>query len=130
MAKRSTRRNYRPAPPQATSFTLGNLTNLGAIVATIGAISGFYYLTTYRLDQYSADISKVNKLVVEKTTVDDAARSKIRDDFLASQIKTAEGIAKLDTRLAVAETNQKAANDTLSKIADTLQRITTLPPAK
>jgi predicted nucleic acid-binding Zn-ribbon protein len=111
---------------------MGNITNLLAIPVLTGiiAVTGFYYITTYRLDEYRADIDKVNKIVAEKASTDDAARNKIRDDLLANQVRTAEGISKLDTRLAVAETNQKTANDTLQKIADTLQRITTVAVTK
>ena len=117
------------AHQEQSGFTIGNLTNLMAIPLLTGAIIliGFYYTTNSTLMRYGEDIKTVNKLVTDKTTEDSAARTKIRDDFLASQIKTAEGIAKLDTRLAVAETNQKIANDTLSKISDSLTKITTLP---
>jgi hypothetical protein len=117
----------RPAP-QGSGFTLGNLTNLGAIplLTAIVTLSGFYYVTKDQLARQGEDIKVVTKTVTEKTTEDALARAKIRDDFIAAQIKTNEGIAKLDTRLAVAETNQKVANDTLTKIADSLQKITTL----
>ncbi len=127
MPKRSTYRQ-----PKTTGFSVGSLTNLGAIpvLTAIITVAGWYYVTSYRLNQYAEDLSRVNKAVIEKAEVDDHARAKIRDEFLASQIKTAEGIAKLDTRLAVAETNQKTANDTLGKIADTLQKITTIPAGR
>jgi hypothetical protein len=131
MATRKRSRTYRPMK-QPSGFTSGNLTNLAAIPLLTGIITlaGWYYVTSYRLDRSDIALATVNKLVIDKTAEDTAARSKIRDDFLASQVKTAEGIAKLDTRLAVAETNQKTANDTLSKIADTLQKITAIPASR
>lgn len=121
-----TRRN--PAKHD-TGFSIGSLTNLGAIpiLTALVTISGFYYVTKDQLERHDEAIKTITKTVTDKTAEDSTARAKIRDDFLASQIKTAEGIAKLDTRLAVAETNQKVANDTLKTIADTLQRITVIP---
>ena len=130
------RRSVAVQEPQNFGFTLGNLTNLMAIPLLTGGIIliGFYYTTSGTLMRYGDDIKTLNskletttKVVTDKTTDDAVARAKIRDDFLASQLKTAEGIGKLDTRLAVAETNQKIANDTLNKIADSLQRITAIP---
>jgi hypothetical protein len=113
---------------QGSGFTIGNLTNLAAIPLLTGIITvaGWYYVTSYRLDRNDIAIKAISETVVAKTKDDTAARDKIREEFLSAQMKTAEGIAKLDTRLAVAETNQKTANDTLSKIADTLQKITTM----
>jgi predicted nucleic acid-binding Zn-ribbon protein len=94
------------------------------------SLIGFYFSTNSTLLRYGEDIkslnSKINEthsVVAAKTEDDSKARAKIRDDFLASQVKTAEGIAKLDTRLAVAETQQTTANAQLSKISDTLEKI-------
>ena len=112
-------------------FTAGNLTNLAAIpvITAILAVGGFYYLTNYRMEHNENAISKISETVVSKTSEDTVARNKIRDEFLAAQMKTAEGIAKLDTRLAVAETTQKTQLDTLTKISDTLQRFEAMPSA-
>ena len=114
-----------------SGFSLGSLTNLGAIpiLTALFSVGGFYYVTNGTLSRHGDDITQI-KTKVEATVVEDtAARNKIRDEFLASQVKTAEGIGKLDLRLAVAETNQKTANDTLSKIADSLNRITASIPS-
>ena len=118
------RRTYKEPPP---TVTFGNLLNLFAIPLLTALIfgTGWYFVTSYRLNQSDVTVAEIKKTVIDKTQEDATARAKIRDDFLASQMKTADGIAKLDTRLAVAETNQKIANDTLSKISDTLQKITT-----
>lgn len=122
MTKRATK-------TESPVFTLGSLLNLAAIPAITGAIIliGSYYTTNGTLSRYGEDIKTLQTTVNTKVEVDSAARTKIRDDFLASQIKTTEGIAKLDTRLAVAETTQKTQLETLNKIADTLQKITSLP---
>ena len=122
------RRRVQPKP-ELSGFSLGSLTNLGAIplLTAIVTLSGFYYVTKDQLVRQGEDIKSVTKTVTEKTNEDSAARQKIRDEFLAAQMKTTDGIAKLDTRLAVAETNQKTANDTLAKIADTLNKIATMP---
>lgn len=110
-------------------FTIGNLVNLGAIPLITGAIIlvGFYYTTSGTLIRYGEDIKTLKGTVDTKVEADTSARTKIREDFLASQVKTAEGIAKLDTRLAVAEQQQKTANEALAKISDSLQRISTMP---
>ncbi len=133
MGKRPAPRRQ-PAPYEGEEprpgFSLGALTNLGAIpiLTAIFTVGGFYYITNSTLTRHTADIDQI-KVEVKKGNEDDtAARAKIRDEFLAAQMKTSDGIGKLDTRLAVAETNQKIANDTLSKIADTLTKITTMPP--
>lgn len=126
MTKRPAPRHYRLV--KQPGFTTGNLTNLFVIpiLSGIFAFGGFYYLTNAVLTRHGDDIAQIKTDIKQGNTEDAAAKAKIRDDFLAAQMKTSDGIAKLDTRLAVAETNQKAANDTLTKIADTLQRITTV----
>lgn len=140
MAKRSSRRRvvYRDrepvevAEPVKSGFTLGNLVNLGGIPLITAALTfaGFYYGTNYRLETYGEQIKSINlkleaagKTISDKTTDDAAQREKMRDAFLASQTKTNEGIAKLDTRLAVAEKQQETANAALTKISETLSKI-------
>lgn len=112
-----------------SGFSTASLTNLFVIPLLSAAFFGvgWYFVSSYRMNQNDLVVAEIKKTVIDKTTEDASARAKIREDFLASQMKTADGIAKLDTRLAVAETNQKVANDTLSKIADTLQKITAMP---
>jgi hypothetical protein len=142
MAKRAkTRIRYinRPGPvevaePVKSGFTLGNLVNLGGIplITAVITISGFYYVTNYKLETQDAAIKALStkleaagKSLTDKSADDTAQRDKIRDTFLASQIKTTEGIAKLDTRLAVAEKQQETTNATLTKISETLSKIST-----
>lgn len=117
---------------EPSGFTLGNLVNLGAIPLITGSIIliGFYYTTSGTLIRYGEDIKVLRTTVDTKVESDTTARTKIREDFLASQVKTAEGIAKLDTRLAVAEQQQKTANEALAKISDSLQRISTMPSGR
>jgi hypothetical protein len=126
-------RNY-PSIRDGSSFTLANLTQLAAIPLVTGVITvvGWYYVTNDRLNRYGDDIKTLNTKVEQSTNVvsrkaseDLEARSKIRDDFLTQQVKTNEGIAKLDSRLAVAEAQQSIMNQQLSKIADSLSRLTT-----
>lgn len=143
MAKRArTRIVYRDRPgpvevaePVKSGFTLGNLVNLGGIplITAIITISGFYYVTNFKLESYGEQIKVLNnkielagKSITDKSTDDTAQREKIREAFLTSQTKTNEGIAKLDTRLAVAEKQQETANAALSKISETLSKISTL----
>ena len=86
-------------------------------------------VTNGTLTRHGDDITQIKTEIKQANSEDLAAKAKIRDEFLASQVKTAEGIAKLDTRLAVAETTQKTQLETLNKIADNLQRIMTMPAA-
>jgi hypothetical protein len=131
MTQRRPARPYRPSVQKSSGFTLGNLTNLAAIplITAIFSVGGFYYVTNGTLTRHGDDITQIKTEIKQGNTEDLAAKAKIRDEFLASQVKTAEGIAKLDTRLAVAETTQKTQLETLNKIADNLQRIMTMPAA-
>lgn len=136
------RRRYYSRPvevkePVKSGFTPGNLVNLGAIPLITGLITlvGFYYGTNTTLQKYGEEIKTINsklegasKAIADKGAEDNTQREKIREAFLASQTKTNEGIAKLDTRLAVAEQQQKTANDALTKISETLQKISSFPP--
>lgn len=144
MARKPTRRRYYSPPvevkePVKSGFTPGNLLNLGAIPILTAILTGvgFYYSTNTKLERYGDDIKTINsklegasKTIAEKGAEDNTQREKIREAFLASQTKTNEGIAKLDTRLAVAEQQQKTANDALTKISETLQKISSFPPSR
>lgn len=120
------------AEPIKSGFTLGNLVNLGGIPLITAALTfaGFYYSTNFRLESYGEQIKTLNsklegasKVISDKSVDDSAQREKIREAFLTSQTKTNEGIAKLDTRLAVAEKQQETANTALNKISETLSTI-------
>lgn len=137
MARKSVRRRYYPSPvevkePVRSGFTPGNLLNLGAIPILTGIITmvGFYYSTNSDIQKLKEKIEIAGKTISDKTVDDTAQREKIREAFLSSQTKTNEGIAKLDTRLAVAEQQQKTANEALSKISETLQKISSFPQAR
>lgn len=122
------------AEPVKSGFTIGNLVNLGGIplITAVITISGFYYVTNYKLEtqdqaikSLSVKLEAAGKTITDKSSDDTVQRDKIRETFLASQVKTTEGIAKLDTRLAVAEKQQENINLTLTKISDTLSKIST-----
>lgn len=106
-------------------FNLSSIVQLTFIPAmtAIVVLIGFYFTTSSTLTRYGEDIKTLKGVVDSKVEADIAARNKIREDFLATQLKTADGIAKLDTRLAVAETNQKTQLDTLNRISETLSKI-------
>jgi len=127
MAKRAVYRQHQ----EPSGFNIASLTNLLVVPFLTGAIIliGFYYTTNSTLVRYGDDIKTVKATVDTKVEADTAARAKIREDFLTAQMKTNEGLGKLDTRLAVAETTQKTQLETLNKIADNLQRLTVMPAA-
>lgn len=144
MARKVSRRRYYSPPvevrePVKSGFTPGNLVNLAAIPVITAILTGvgFYYSTNTKLERYGDEIKTIqsklegaSKAITDKGADDNTQREKIREAFLASQTKTNEGIAKLDTRLAVAEQQQKTANEALTKISETLQKISTFPPVR
>jgi hypothetical protein len=117
-------------PP--SPFNLGTLINVGGIpLLTIGfGVLAFYFTTGATLTQHSAAIEKLQIETKTTTDVDLKAKEELRKQFLEAQNKNLEILGKLDTRLAVAETKQETANQTLSKIADELSRITSIVPRK
>src|ERR1035437_4008117 len=126
----STRRRVRYSKQQPRMMSrLRKLPGIIVIPFVTGVITlvGFYYATNETLSRYGEEIKSINskiesgnKLIISKADEDSTSRSKTRDDFLVSQIKTNEGIAKLDSRLAVAESQQTIANKQLEKISDSL----------
>lgn len=122
----------RPQPPNGSSFTAAAWLQILAVPIVSGAIiiTGFYYTTGARLSEHDNAI-----LELKKTNVQDGldakkdkeeesrAREKTRTEYLSYQQKTNDILGKLDTRLAVSETKQETANQTLQKIADQLGRI-------
>jgi len=129
----------RPTPPYVPTFSVDRILSLTATPLIAGGIAaiGFYFTTNATIQQQAeqikttvveieranAKIEAVSKNVIEKQEGDNQAREKIREAFLASQKETTTGISKLDTRLAVAETQQNVANNQLQKISETLDRI-------
>lgn len=101
------------------------------VVAVSLTASGYAYLVWNqssqgtKIEKLTAKLETAAKVTTDKAQEDATSRVKIREDFMANQQKMTEVLGKLDTRLAVAENNQKAANDQLGKIVDLLQR----PPA-
>ncbi len=114
------------------TFTAGSLLNLFAIpFITVGSVMiGFYYTTGDTLRRHDEAIAAIQKDSKVVTDEDRKTRDNDRQVFLANAVKTADVLAKLDTRLAVNETKQEVANQTLNKIVDELSRITTVAPRR
>ena len=109
-------------------FSHGNLLNLVAIpflTAAFGLI-GWYYLTNDKLSQHDKAIVAIQLDTKQSTELDRKEREKVRNEFLSNQLRTTDILGKLETRLAVSETKQETANQTLNKIADELSRISTV----
>jgi hypothetical protein len=116
-----------------SEFTLASLLlNLGGgpILTAAAIMIGFYFTTNADIKQLNQKLETAGKTISDKTADDTAQREKIRDAFLSLQAKTNEGIGKLDTRLAVAEQQQKTANEALTKISETLTKISSFPQAR
>lgn len=116
----------------AHGFNTATIVQVGLIpMLTVGFFSlGFYFTAGDTLRQHDKDIQaiQVDRAKV-KATVDEN-REKDRNTFLIYQQKTNEILSKLDTRLAVSETKQETANQTLAKIADELSKIASMSGRK
>lgn len=138
--RKQPRRRYGTTPNGSASLTPESLLQISmkqAVVAS-GIIAaagiGYAYLAMGQATQgdalraISTKLETSTKVAFEKVQEDTASRAKIREDFMLNQQRMTEVLGKLDTRLAVQETNQKMTNDQLGKIVDLLQRPTTAVP--
>lgn len=100
----------------ATIFQVGFI----PVVTAAIVVSGFYYITQDTLARHNKEI----EALTTKAQAEAVARQAVRDEYLLSQQKINENLGKLDTRLAVSETKQETANQTLSRIADELVKLT------
>lgn len=107
-------------------FDAAGLINLAAVpVLSAGlGLVGWYYLTSDTLKRHDDAIKTIQVESREQSAAEAKSREESRKTFLDNQLKTTEILGKLDTRLAVSETKQEVANQTLSKIADQLSRMT------
>lgn len=119
-------------PRRRNSDWMGVIGNVPVVVVLtfIVTASGFYYVTNYRLNQQDIEISNLKtehkattQGVGAKIDLEAQSRTAVRNEFLDNQRKTTEILGKLDSRLAVSETKQEAANQTLTRIADELTRL-------
>lgn len=109
-------------------FNLATVVQVGVIPIITGIIilSGFYYVTGATLARHDNDIATMKQDNKQSKEDEEKSREKVRNEYFSYQQKTNEILGKLDTRLAVSETKQETANQTLSKIADSLARINSL----
>lgn len=107
-------------------FNLATIVQVGLIplITVVGIMVGFYYTTGDALRRHEIELGDLRK-------TDDKngrAREQIAKQFLEYQQKNNEILGKLDTRLAVSETKQEIANQTLGRIAEELARINSASP--
>jgi N-acyl-D-aspartate/D-glutamate deacylase len=114
--------------PKEHGFNLATVVQIGIIpIATVGIYYiGNYFLTGDTLARHTQEIAKITQNAEKFQNKETEARQKLRDEYLANQSRTNEILGKLDTRLAVSETKQETANQTLRIIADQLGRITSV----
>lgn len=117
-------RVYRHESP----FNLGTLINVGGIpVLSAGFIFiGFYFTTGDTLRQHEKSIAEMKQHATDFSEKELKQREETRKLFSDAQQKNVELLSTMNTRLAVQETKQEAANQTLTKIADELARITSI----
>jgi len=106
------RRQEAPPPSVLNAGTVVNVLGI-PLISGIIVLSGFYYLTNDTLHRHDDAIKSIQ-----------VERDQSRKQFLDNQVRTTEILGKLDTRLAVAETKQETANQTLSRIADEITKLT------
>ncbi len=114
-------RNHQPNNHGFNAATLFQVVLIPFVTGGI-ILAGFYYTTGDTLKRHDKEL----ELLTTNAKVESGAREKVRDEFLISQQKIGDNIAKLDTRLAVSETKQETANQTLQKIADELSKISAI----
>ena len=106
-------------------FNTATLFQVAAIPVITGCIIliGSYYVTGDTLSRHSKEIEALQTKTQKDREDETKSREKSRTEYLNYQQKTNEILGKLDTRLAISETKQETANQTLSKIADELAKI-------
>ncbi len=119
-----------PSPPASNWLTALGHVPVTFVLTFIVTAAIFYGVTQYRLASYDTELVALKSWKDQmgpqlQTRLDQEAqqRTGVRNEFLANQARTTEILAKMDSRLAVSETKQEAANQTLNKIADELARL-------
>lgn len=98
-------------------FTPGSLMNAGLVIAGFCVTTIIWYTTVNtKLDEHTVSIKQ------ESTD-----REKIRTEFMAGQLKTNDQLNDVKIQLATTVAEQKAAGQTLIRIADELSRMASLP---
>lgn len=113
---------------RASHFNLATFTALAVLLPllTVGLnIVSDWILKGNKLEENTKAIASIEKRSLTDRAEEQKKREEIRDQYFTYQQKTNEILSKLDTRLAVSETKQEVANQTLSKIVDQLSRIST-----
>lgn len=116
------------ARKQSSVFNAGTVINVASIPLLSGLVVliGWYFLTNDTLRRHDDAIRSIQtqaKLTAEDEHKDREASRKV---FLDNQTKTTEVLSKLETRLSVQETKQEFANQTLTKIADEIAKLSVI----
>lgn len=114
-----------PAKKDNHGFNTATVVQVGLIpiLTVIIGLTGFYFTTGDTIKRHELEITALQNNNKSRTEQEEKEREKIRSEYFSYQQKTNEILGKLDTRLAVSETKQETANQTLSKIAEELTRI-------
>lgn len=98
-------------------FQLFN-TSLPWLLGMFGAGIGFYFITTQTLQQHTADLVELKQQQRVSRKEDEAARERVRAEFLTESKATAAGIARLNETTAVMSA-------TLLSVQKELEKVTT-----
>lgn len=115
-------RNDPPPPPQSV-FNSGTIVNVFGIPILTAALigTGFYFTTRDELQRHDVAIAK-----------DDSAREALRNEFLESMRKTADGIGEINKHSAVQDEQVKQTISALDKISvqlDSFRNSVSVQPA-
>lgn len=76
-------------------------TSLLWLIGVLMLGAGFYWQTTYKLDQHSGALHELKNKAEENKKEETQERNKVRDQFLQDSKATAAGIAELNKQTAV-----------------------------
>jgi len=115
MARSSTkRRQSAPSSGGGFHFKIESIPAWIAMIATLSTLAGFYYSTTYSINDLKS-----------RTEHDDKARESLREVLTKNTEKTSEAIADLTKHAAVQDERTQNITSTLQSIQGQLSNIAT-----
>ena len=114
MASRSTKRRASAASGGGFHFKVESIPAWIAMIATLSTLAGFYYSTTYSINDLKT-----------RTEHDDKARESLREVLTKNTEKTSEAISDLTKHAAVQDERTQNITSTLQTIQGQLSSIAT-----
>lgn len=108
--------------PTGVFDNIGHYLLIPVLTAALAFI-GWYYLTDYKVSEIQKTSIELSKKADKDKEQERLEREKLRDKFLEVFNKQSDTLAKLDTRLAVGEAEQKIVARSLQTISEQLTRL-------